>query len=519
MLICPICQEEKLKIDKQHLKKHGLTTDEYFSKYGNLAVFGYSKELSDKKSGKNHPLFGKKRSDEDKKKIGEATKKYWIEKGPSEKQIEHARRMGFNLDGSSVNIGKTYKKTDEEKNRISLTLLKTFSEKPKQSYDKNAIRYENQLKHIAKLSELKKTLTKEKFKEQSLPKLLEWSFVKNQDKIVLENNGFPRFELECKKCNSILNVAYKTLQKHNFSNTICQKCYPPLNGESKGEKELALFIESLGLKIERRNKSILGNNFEIDIFIPEKNIGIEYHGLYWHSSKMNENKNAHRDKYNKCTEKNIHLIQIFEDEWLINKEKTISRVSSILGINKNIIFARKCKIKKVTSEESKIFLNENHMQGCGSNSSFNYGLYKDDELISLMTFGKARIITNRKSVPDEYEMYRFCSKLGFTNIGGFNKLLKNFIKIHNPKRIISYGDLRFLNHKHNVYVKNGFTLKSLSGPGYFYTDFIKRYHRWGFRKPSNLDIIITEKNYWKQHGFYTIFDCGQALFEMEIKNK
>ncbi|WP_394271931.1 DUF723 domain-containing protein, partial [Butyricicoccus sp.] len=63
----------------------------------------------------------------------------------------------------------------------------------------------------------------------------------------------------------------------------CPKCGATL---SKNEDDLINFIkEQVGSQsvIERDRKILEGK--EIDILIPDKKIGIEYNGLYWHSEK------------------------------------------------------------------------------------------------------------------------------------------------------------------------------------------------------------------------------------------
>ena len=86
---------------------------------------------------------------------------------------------------------------------------------------------------------------------------------------------------------------------------------------------------------------------------------------------------------------------------------------------------------------TKDFLNSNHLQG-NCISKYRYGLYYNDELVSLMTFGKMRKNLNGKKEEGVYELLRFCNKLNTTVVGGASKLLKHFIKTVNPKRIVSY---------------------------------------------------------------------------------
>lgn len=76
----------------------------------------------------------------------------------------------------------------------------------------------------------------------------------------------------------------------------------------------------------KNDKKVL-NGKELDIYIPSKNLAIEYNGLYWHSDKATLEKNdipnketrmyakyRHIEKTKLCKEKNIRLIHIFEDD-------------------------------------------------------------------------------------------------------------------------------------------------------------------------------------------------------------
>jgi len=73
-------------------------------------------------------------------------------------------------------------------------------------------------------------------------------------------------------------------------------------------------------------------------------------------------------------------------------------------------YGRKCVIKEITSKEAKEFLNNNHIQG-GINAKYNIGLYYNNELVSLMTFGSLRKNMGRKSIDGHYELLRFCNEL------------------------------------------------------------------------------------------------------------
>ena len=107
--------------------------------------------------------------------------------------------------------------------------------------------------------------------------------------------------------------------------------------ESKAEKELASFINSLGY---RTTKLRIGNShekerFEIDIYIPELKIGIEYNGIYFHSTEF-KNPAYHQDKLKTAINEDIYLTQIWEDEWKNNSEEVKLRIKNILENKQDI---------------------------------------------------------------------------------------------------------------------------------------------------------------------------------------
>lgn len=192
---------------------------------------------------------------------------------------------------------------------------------------------------------------------------------------------------------------------------------------SRYEDEIKEFLEELGF---RENVDFIKNDrqsikpLELDFYFKDLHFAIEFNGLYWHSTEYKD-KNYHRDKFIKCNENNINLFQIYEDDWIYKKDIIKSMLRYKLNKIDNKIYARKCQIRKVNKKDIEKFLDENHLQGY-SNSKLNYGLYYNNELVSLMTFGISRFNHN------EYELIRFCNKLNTNVIGAASKLLNHFIK-------------------------------------------------------------------------------------------
>lgn len=111
-----------------------------------------------------------------------------------------------------------------------------------------------------------------------------------------------------------------------FLETQCHVCNN--NGTSRLEEELYNFVKDImsdNYVIVRNSRSII-SPYELDIYIPELKIAIEFNGNYWHSDDMiKENpgkwSNAegyHRYKYNLCSENGIELLFVWEYDWKNN---------------------------------------------------------------------------------------------------------------------------------------------------------------------------------------------------------
>ena len=295
----------------------------------------------------------------------------------------------------------------------------------------------------------------------------------------------------------------------------CPQCFKE---KSKVEQEILDFVVSIvGKENVITNDRELLNGREIDIYIPSLKLGFEVNGLIWHSEKYNIDKNYHLNKTLDCQKLDIHLIQIFEDEWLFKREIVKSRISYLLKDCHRTIYARKCKIKEIDYITSQKFLDNNHIQG-NCISKYRFGLYYNDDLVSLMTFGKSRVNVHRKSNVEEYEMLRFCNKLNTNVVGGASKLFKYFIAQYSPKSVVSYADKRWSNG--NLYKQLGFELYNESKPSYYYVIGKKRINRYNLRK----DVLVkkygcpqdvSEHQFCLQQKWYRIYDCGCYCFKFE----
>ena len=312
-----------------------------------------------------------------------------------------------------------------------------------------------------------------------------------------------RIRYTCKTCDLTEILPSETFKwrKNNFGE-VCRKCNNILNG-SYQENKLREFIESLGVSTVN-NKKILDGK-EIDIFVPDYNIGVEYNGLYWHSEER-VGKQYHLEKTILAESKEIKLIHIFEDEWLEKPDIVKSRLKSLFGMSDQRIFARKCKIQEISSKQANQFIKNNHIQGTGR-SNIKLGLYYNNQLVSVMTFLKGDLSKNIRG----WELNRFCSIPDTNVVGAGSRLFNYFTKKYKPENIISFADRRWSN-KDAFYTKLGFVQDSITVPNYWYfkPNEMRRYHRYGLRKPAESLLIERELRY--QEGWRRIYDCGSIKY-------
>lgn len=182
---------------------------------------------------------------------------------------------------------------------------------------------------------------------------------------------------------------------------------------------------------------------------------------------------------------------------------------------KKPLYARSLKIKEPSYEEIDLFLEKYHLQGSCYGQEIRLGLYKDDELIQVMTFGKPRY-----NKTYEYELLRLCTKAGYSVVGGAERLFNHFLNTYNPNSIISYCDNS--KFKGDVYKKLGMELKSYGKPSkHWFNPFTFRHITDNLLRQRGYSQLHNDKIHKKgesnellmlEAGYLEIYDCGQSTF-------
>jgi hypothetical protein len=237
----------------------------------------------------------------------------------------------------------------------------------------------------------------------------------------------------------------------------CAKCGA---ADPKWERDLVAFVESLGFTPQRSVPILAGRH--VDVLVAEKQVGIELHGLRWHTESR-RSRGYHREKWEVASKVGLRLIQVFEDEWLEKRPVVESRIAAVLGVGERFN-ARQCVVEVLEATSARGFLDTHHIQGAGTASAY-YGLRFEGQLVAVASFGKARsgAMTGAQQL-GVWEVIRYAS-VGRVR-GGFTRLLKRFLTDFSPQEVVSYCDLRYGDGR--VYAAAGFTLQSITEPDYWW---------------------------------------------------
>lgn len=473
------------------------------------------------KANKTKSEWSEERKQEHSKLLSENAKRQFENETPEEKQLRYQKVFETLNSKSKEEKEKIsqkikdsyYSKTEEEKNLIKEKIKNTrenYTEEQKESISK---------KCSENTKELWKNRTEEQKKEIS-EKISQRSYSRFLDRIPNSEN----FNVDYIRESFIEKGLFKAREfaeyfdiSYEYAMIIKAKLgITEPNKRLKTKTQTKLFMDiPTENKILNYRKLIFPQ--EVDIYLPDIKLAIEYNGLMFHSQGKSPysifkgvSKNYHLEKTNLVESKGAQLFHIFEGEDL---DIWTSMIKNKLGLNTKI-YARKCQIKEVSSEEARKFLEDNHLQGF-ANSKIRLGLYYNEELVSLMTFSKPRYTKNY-----DWELVRFCTLKGYNVVGGASKLLSSFRSNHKGS-IISYANRRWSNG--DLYRRLGFKEINRTSPGYFYfkENEMILYTRDRFQKHKLKDLLetfdenLTEEENMFENDYRKIYDCGNLVFVLE----
>ena len=275
--------------------------------------------------------------------------------------------------------------------------------------------------------------------------------------------------------------------------------------DSSYNRSFAELLDDNGIKYERE---FLLQKYSYDFKVGETLIEINptaTHNTHFNPYGKNRiDANYHRDKSKLAKDSGYSVIHVFD--W-----DDVDKVVQLLKFRVTA-YARKCDVKVVSEIDTNNYLDMYHLQGTCRGQKIRLGLYHDNQLVSLMTFGKSRF---NKSC--EYELLRYCSH--YNVVGGAEKLFKYFVDNYKPNSIVSYCDTSKFSGK--VYDALGFKyIKTNSPRKHWYSLKEKRHITDGLLLSQGYDRLFKD-NHGKgtsneelilARGYLPIYDCGQSTY-------
>lgn len=226
-----------------------------------------------------------------------------------------------------------------------------------------------------------------------------------------------------------------------------------------------------------------------DFYLAKQRLIIECDGLYWHSDAEIADPRYHSARRQAALNSGLRTLFFRSDELEARPQACKSVLYNALGMSSRV-FARHCTV--VECEPS--FFGENHLMGAGSGQCF--GLMHEGQVVAGMQFK----CVNKEL--REYEISRFCTKNGMSVTGGFSRLLRAATQANDVGKVKTYIDLRYGT---GTYLSTlGFTHVG-THLSFKWTNGRESVHRMRFRGNTGYE-----------HGFFKIWDCGQARWELVL---
>ena len=408
-----------------------------------------------------------------------------------------------NIDFISDLIIKTMKVVpyDNAKLRISERLFivkNNITEHPKCEYCDTDSYFLNRFAGYAKTCKHHNHNIGRILKTQKLHDRIKLNF--NYDKYDLielpDNLKNDKLVIRCKKCCKITKLFIGNgLISRLHDKRLCMYCE---NSVSKAEEEVFDFISSIykGEIIHHENGRKIIPPQELDFYIPEFKLAIEFDGIYWHSETFGgKDINYHVNKTKLCNEKGIKLIHLFENEWYTKLQQVKSFISSELGIFKHIITANDCEIIQLNEKDARNFQNRNCVIPY-EQSDINLALKYKNKIVYLITIIKT---------DNEYIINCICNRNGYNVIDSYKTIinhLKTIYDIHNLKISLNR---RWFNEKELEDISD---VIEYTSPQPFYFN-----HGYKMKLITEVEFENIEESRKNRYG--KIYDCGNVILTVK----
>ena len=353
-----------------------------------------------------------------------------------------------------------------------------------------------------------------------------YDFINTDNISLIYSNNFVK--------NILIKDLYCTKHKINFNQTYnsfrdgyigCPNC----SCKSQYELQIIDYIRSIkpDINIIHSYKPPWLQRKEIDIYLPEYNLGIEYNGTVFHHSSNSEyvndffksrvkDKYYHFNKWKTCKDNGVILLSIYDFYWkdTIKQEILKSKIKHYLQLDFKI-YARKCHIEAIDNNLAYSFYQDNHIEGKGFpyKNSKSFGLYFNNDLVMCVSIGEFYQQSAKKY---KNKVHRICTLKDYTVVGGVSKLIK-YLKILYPSfiyQITLFSGASTLNFYDKI---------TFLDPRYFWVNSdTLEYHSRNYCQKNLLEKHFnvklkpddTENTYMERLNYLKVYDNGLAEIEV-----
>lgn len=319
--------------------------------------------------------------------------------------------------------------------------------------------------------------------------------------------------------------------------TACPSCWSACR-VSRAEKEVAEVISLLlgeNVAVHTSNRSAV-HRVELDVYIPDMKLAIEFNGLYWHSELRGKDSTYHTQKTRKCAEAGIQLIHVWEDDWRDRRDIVIRALAHRLGATGQLdtpgvlslpdptlslrYGARTLSRELLTHEESAEFLRANHIQGAAS-GTLHVGLRDKNSMLRAVLVVKR--VGNKNHV-GEWRIERYATR-GIIP-GGFTRALKYAEETiadqgGNLTKWVTFSDSALSDG--GLYASTGFVAEESIPADYMYVVNGNREHKFGYRLKrfrDDDDLLyedgLTERELAQLNEIPRIWDTGKTRWVKSV---
>lgn len=297
-------------------------------------------------------------------------------------------------------------------------------------------------------------------------------------------------------------------------NSGCSRC----RSHSTGETEVGELLTALGVKFDPRRRNLIPPQ-ELDFYLPDHAIAIEYNGLYWHSETTGKTKNYHLGKWRKCRDIGVRLITVWEDDWRDRRSAVEAMITRELGLSEDSeTAARDLDVIQVDDAETKRFLNAHHARGAlpGPSWSVQFGLtHPEQGLLAVSAWRQ-----------DGRELYLDNYAASKTIDGALDRLLSTgyrWAAERGLSHIVAFADHCLSDE--DKYDNLGFIEDEEVPPDYSNVVDGRRYYRSIldkalFRDDPKLkyDPSITEEDLVALNKMHRVWDCGKTRWILPLRD-